>query len=276
MLKGKVIAVSESRQLDILVQLFEAREADVLRIPMISIHDVPDPEPVLAWMQQFIEKPCDDFIIFTGEGVRRLLNFAEKNSLEKEFLAALEKVRKICRGPKPNRALKEVGLNSDLQAIEPTTDGIIESLAGMSLKHHRVAVQLYGEESNQKLMDFLSSQHAEIFPVAPYIYADKSEEIKVLQLIQKMDAGLIDVIVFTSQPQFKRLQQTAKTGKMESQLISGLNRTLVAAIGPVVKEQLMTAGIRVDIMPQKSYFMKPLVMAIVRHLQRAKNSTVRG
>ena len=40
---------------------------------------------------------------------------------------------------------------------------------------------------------------------------------------------------------------------------AGLERTKVAAIGPVVAAELAAAGIRVDTSPTESYSMKPLV-----------------
>jgi uroporphyrinogen-III synthase len=42
---------------------------------------------------------------------------------------------------------------------------------------------------------------------------------------------------------------------------------VVAAIGPVVADEVRGVGVRVDVMPQKAYFMKPLVTELVRALQ---------
>jgi uroporphyrinogen-III synthase len=41
-----------------------------------------------------------------------------------------------------------------------------------------------------------------------------------------------------------------------------LNRTTIAAIGPVVAEAVRRHGLAPAIMPSRSYFMKPLVSAI--------------
>ena len=87
--------------------------------------------------------PFDDLVLFTGEGLRRLHGFAQRFGLEAEFLQALGAARKITRGPKPERALRELGLKSDLRAEEPTTDGLIETLSAHDLRGRRVGVQLY-------------------------------------------------------------------------------------------------------------------------------------
>jgi hypothetical protein len=54
-------------------------------------------------------RECDDLILYTGEGVRRLVGFAERAGLRDDFVAALGRVKKITRGPKPVRALREIG-----------------------------------------------------------------------------------------------------------------------------------------------------------------------
>ena len=56
----------------------------------------------------------DDLVFLTGEGLRRLLATAERIGLRAEVIAALGRARKMTRGPKPARALNEVGLSSDL------------------------------------------------------------------------------------------------------------------------------------------------------------------
>ena len=49
----------------------------------------------------------------------------------------------------------------------------------------------------------------------------------------------------------------------------GLSRAKVAAVGPVVAEALKAVGVRVDMMPEESFFMKPLVNAIIASLDAA-------
>jgi len=45
----------------------------------------------------------------TGEGLRRLMKVVRRMNVEKDFIAALGNARKLARGPKPGRALREVG-----------------------------------------------------------------------------------------------------------------------------------------------------------------------
>lgn len=263
-LRGKTIAVPESRQLDILAGLLERRGASVWRIPLVAIHDAPDPGPVLDWIKRFIATPPALFIILTGEGLRRLFALADRHGLRDELVQALATVTLLCRGPKPARALREVGIRTVLPALGPTTDGVIQTLRDMPIDGQRIAVQLYGEDPNHTLMSYLASRQARVDTVAPYVYADDSEESRVLELIAMLERGTVQAITFTSQPQFRRLHQVARKHQLEDSLQRGLATACVAAIGPVVARQLEDHGVRVDLMPGEAFFLKPLVTELMR------------
>jgi len=266
-LKNRTVALPESRQLDLLAEMVTKRGGTVLRCPLISILDSPNTDAVSQWLDRAITDPFDDLIVLTGEGLRRLLAFAEREGRKDELIAALGAMRKICRGPKPERVLREIGLRTDIRAAAPTTEGIITTLETLDLSERRIAVQLYGEDPNQRLMDFLATRAIQPDVVAPYIYAPKSDEAQVVQLIGQLASNAIDVIAFTSQPQFKRLLKIARTHDCEAQLFQGLQQTCVAAVGPIVEQQLENAGIHVDVVPEDSFFMKPLVRSIIKKLQ---------
>ena len=141
-----VVALPETRQLNVLAELLERRGASVVRCPMVAILDSPDADSVVGWIRRFIDDPMDLLIIYTGEGVERLLKFAARAELKDEFIAALARTRKLARGPKPGRALRRVSLKPEIVACAPTTDGVIETLNSLSLENARVGVQLYGRD----------------------------------------------------------------------------------------------------------------------------------
>src|SRR5204862_7980661 len=72
-LAGRTIAVPETRELEVFAAMLERRGARVLRCPLVAIRDAPEPAPVLAFARAFAGGACDDLIIRTGEGVRRIL-----------------------------------------------------------------------------------------------------------------------------------------------------------------------------------------------------------
>lgn len=259
-LSGRTIAVPETRELDVFSSMLERRGATVVRCPLVAILDAPDPLPVLEWIRRFNQDAFTDLILLTGEGLRRLLSCIDRNeaSLRDGFIAALTKVRKITRGPKPARVLRELGLKPDLSGEAPTTDGIIAALTKESLRGRRFGVQLYGSDPNTKLIEFLQHADATVSTVAPYIYADKAADEAVSDLLQRMAAGQIDAIAFTSTPQVERLFSVGP----EDLVRRALARTQVAAIGPVVADALARHQINADLMPRESFFMKPLTTAM--------------
>ena len=109
-LTGRVIAIPETRVIEIFAAMLERRGATVVRCPMVAIRDAPDPTPVLQWSRQFAQGACDDLILLTGEGLRRILSCIQRNepALKDPFVQALSVARKITRGPKPARALREL------------------------------------------------------------------------------------------------------------------------------------------------------------------------
>jgi uroporphyrinogen-III synthase len=261
---GKTIAVPESREIDVFASMLERRGARVLRCPMVAIHDAPDPGPVLAWCREFASGAFDDVVLLTGEGLRRLLACiaSHEPALREAFVAQLASARKITRGPKPARALRELGLKPDIAAEVPTTEGVIASLRAHDLKGRRFGLQLYGTEPNLPLVEFLQSAGASVRTVAPYVYADAADDRAVQGLVERMSAGEVDAIAFTSTPQVERLFAVVD----ELRVKAALSRTVVAAVGPVVAETLEKHGISVHLMPSESFFLKPLTTALEQAL----------
>lgn len=259
-LTGRVIAIAEARELDVFAALLERRGAQVLRYPLVKIIDAPDPAPVLEFIRSLAGGGLDDLILLTGEGLRRMLGCIERHQpqLRTAFLDALRQLRKITRGPKPARALRELGLASDLPAAVPTSAGVIEALRGLDLRARRVGVQLYGSEPNLPLIDFLSAAGARVSSVAPYLYADAATEAAVQELLGRMSAGEVDAIAFTSKAQVERLFRAAPAERVRAALAA----TRVAAVGPVVGATLAGHGVAVNAMPESAWFMKPLTASL--------------
>ncbi|BCD96666.1 uroporphyrinogen-III synthase [Marinagarivorans cellulosilyticus] len=262
-LAGWRVAVPESRQLDVLNDMLVVRGASTLRCPLVSIHDCPDEAAIKAWLTLFCSTPFDDLIILTGEGIRRLTGFAERFGMLNDWIAALGRVRKIARGPKPASALRPHKLKPDVLAAAPTTDGVIETLMPEDLTGRRIAVQLYGEEPNEKLQSYLKGKGADISIVAPYVYASDVESSQVSRLLDQLIAAELDVLVLTSVVQVKRILTVAKSEQREAEVITALKNIHIAAIGPIVAQRLDELNIPIDVIPEDKFFMKPLVRKLV-------------
>jgi uroporphyrinogen-III synthase len=268
-LNGYRILILETREEAQFSRLLTEQGADVLQCPMFTIHDAPDPAPIEAWIRRFIEKPCDDLVLMTGEGLRRLMKVVRRIGLELEFIAALGKTRKFARGPKPGRALRELGLEPQVTTEKPTSEGIAEMLARLDLSGHRVALQLYPDKDHGKLVGAITAQGAEVDTVLPYVYDAQAADTNIVTAIDEMAEGRIDAIALTSSGQVRRLLEVAQAHHCEARLREGLARTPIASVGPVVSDELKLHGLHTDIAPAEgAYFMKPLISAMATALAK--------
>jgi uroporphyrinogen-III synthase len=270
-LAGRTIAVPESREIEVFAALLERRGARVIRCPLVAIRDAPDPAPVLDWSRRLAAGAFDDLVLLTGEGLRRILSCIEQHeaALRAQFIAELGRLRKITRGPKPAKVLRELGMKPELAAEQPTTEGVIAALRRLDLQRRRIGVQLYGTEPNRPLVDFLESAGAVVSTVAPYVYADDADEQAVRNLVSDLSAGRVDAIAFTSSAQIERLIAVAS----QEGAGNALANTLVAAIGPVVAQTLRRHGIDARLMPEESFFLKPLTTALEEALGESRRPT---
>src|SRR6478609_7146334 len=142
-LDGNRILILETREEAQFSRLLKEKGADVLQCPMFTIEDAPDPKPVFDWVARFTANPFDDLVLMTGEGLRRILKLVRQHGGDTAFVAAAAKTRKFARGPKPGKALREIGLSPDGTTEKPTSEGIVEMLATYDLKGRRLGLQLY-------------------------------------------------------------------------------------------------------------------------------------
>jgi uroporphyrinogen-III synthase len=234
---------------------------------MFTIHDAPEPAPVEAWIKRVVDKPLDDLVLMTGEGLRRLMRVVRRIGLEQEFVAALGQARKFARGPKPGRALREIGLEPQVTTEKPTSEGIAEMLSRIDLRGHRLGLQLYPDKDHSVLIGAIKAQGAEVDTVLPYVYDAQAADANIVTAIDEMAAGRIDAIALTSSGQVRRLVDVAKAHRREAELRDGLAQTPIASVGPVVSDELKSHGLRTDISPANdAYFMKPMISAMATAL----------
>src|SRR5882762_7453143 len=266
-LTGYRILILETREEVQFSRLLAEQSADVLQCPMFAIHDAPDPGLDRRGIGRFIDKPFDDLVLMTGEGLRRMMKVARRLGVEQAFIAALGKARKFARGPKPGRALREIGLEPQVTTEKPTSEGIAEMLSRVDLKGHRVGLQLYPDKDHSVLIGALAAQGAEVDTVLPYIYDAQAADANIVTAIDEMAQGRVDAIALTNLGQVRRLVEVARARGCEARLREGLARTPVASVGPAVSDELEAHGLHTDIYPANdAFFMKPLISAMAAAL----------
>jgi uroporphyrinogen-III synthase len=273
-LTGYRILILETREEAQFSRLLAEQGADVLQCPMFAIHDAPDPAPIEAWIRRFIDKPFDDLVLMTGEGLRRMMKVARRMDLEQAFIAAVGTARKYARGPKPGRALREIGLEPQVTTEKPTSEGIAEMLSRVDLRGHRVGLQLYPDRDHSVLIGAIAAQGAAVDTVLPYVYDAQAADANIVTAIEEMAQRRIDAIALTSSGQVRRLFEVAQAHRCEARLREGLTHTPIASVGPVVSDELKSHGLRADITPANdAFFMKPLISAMSASLSKSAPRT---
>ena len=243
-LNGYRILILETREEAQFSRLLAEQGADVLQCPMFTINDAPDPAPVEAWIRRAIEKPFDDLVLMTGEGLRRLMKVVRRIDVEKDFVAALGKERKFARGPKPGRALREIGLEPQQTTEKPTSEGIAEMLSRIDLKGHRLGLQLYPDKDHSVLIGAITGARRQVDTVLPYVYDAKAADGNIVTAIEEMAGGPHRCDRADEFGQVRRLFEVARAHGCEARLREALARTPIASVGPVVSDELKSHGLQ--------------------------------
>ena len=210
----------------------------------------------LAFAARLFAGEFDMVIFLTGVGARTLLGVVETTYRRDEYVAALQRIKVVARGPKPVAALREIGVTPALSVPEPNTwrellqglDEAAQSAVGIRLQGSRVAVQEYGV-SNPELLEGLEKRGARVTRVPVYQWALPDDLAPLRAAIQSLAEGKIDVVFFTTSVQAVHLFEVAAAMNLEKEMRAGLERAMVASIGPTTSEELARQRIRVDLEP---------------------------
>lgn len=190
-------------------------------------------------------------VLLTGVGVRALCEAIAPAFSRDRFVAALSRTHVAARGPKPMNVLRELGVPAWVTAPEPNTWrellAAIDARADeLPLAGARVAVQEYGV-SNPELLAGLRARGADVTQVPVYRWALPEDLGPLEAAIEAIAAGRIDVLLLTTGVQIAHLWQVASDRGRLDDLRAGLERTVIASIGPSTTEELRRKGLAPDL-----------------------------
>ena len=192
-------------------------------------------------------------IFMTGVGARALIDAAAAVVPREEFLSALRKTRVVARGAKPAAVMRDFGIPVWLTPPEPNTwREIIQVLdqnsAAIPLRGLRIGVQEHGAPSSE-MYETLRKRGASVFAAHVYRWELPEDTGPLTEAVRAVCAGDIDVVMFTSSVQLAHALKIATELSLRQEFIAGLNRVVIASIGPVASAALREQGITVDLEP---------------------------
>ena len=253
---GSRVLALESRRAPELSKLISSYGGLPIVAPAMREVPLESNTEALAFATRLFAGEFDIVIFLTGVGARTLLGVVETTYKRDEYVAALQRIKVVARGPKPIAALREIGITPALTVPEPNTwrellgalDDAAQAAAGIRLNGARVAVQEYGV-SNPELLDGLEKRGARVTRVPVYQWALPDDLAPLRAAVQSLAEGKIDVVFFTTSVQAVHLFQVAAEMNLEKEMRVGLTRAMVASIGPTTSEELARQKIRVDLEP---------------------------
>lgn len=241
-MKGRTVAILESRVGEHLAELVRKRGATAIHAPALA--EVPDidAEAIRALVIDLSARPPRLAIFQTGVGTRALFATTDTLGLTAQLLAVLEATKVAARGPKPTGVLASRRVRIDFSARDPyTTAELLEAIGHFDLGGARVLVQRFGDV-NTELNDALAKSGAEVIEVATYRWSLPKDIEPLRQLIDALKEGRVDAVVFTSASQVYNWREVARRDGRERDLIDGLKGTFVASVGPVSSRALRELG----------------------------------
>jgi len=250
---GLRVAALESRRAAEMESILRSHGADPLVTP--SLREVPleaAPE-ALAFGEALLAGDVDAVLFLTGVGTRALVAVLETRWPREAVIAALGRVTTIARGPKPVKALRELGVPVHVTVPEPNTwREVLATLqarpGGLDLAGKRLAVQEYGI-SNPHLIAGLEGLGARVRRVPVYGWALPEDPEPLRRAVREMAAGRVDALLLTNAKQVENMLETAAGAGLEADLRAALARMALCSIGPTCSEVMEAFGLTPDMEP---------------------------
>jgi uroporphyrinogen-III synthase len=243
----------ESRRSREITQLIENNGGRPIVAP--STREVPEGpnSEELEFASHLLAGKFEVVILLTGVGTRHLAQAIESVCPREQLVAALSRTKVVARGPKPVAVLREFGVSIALAVPEPNTwheilRALDDNRERIPLEGQRVAVQEYGVPIPE-LYAGLEQRGAEVFTIHVYKWELPEDIGPLREAIGSLSRSEIDVAMFTSSMQITHLFQVAEEMALRDEMVRGLEKAVVASIGPITSETLCRYGIVVDLEP---------------------------
>jgi len=249
---GLRVLVLESRRGRELGLIVTSYGGEPVVVPSMREVPIESNAEAVRFIDDLIAGDFDVVVLLTGVGARALLDIVQRvQGTRKRLIDALKETVVVCRGPKPLAVMREVGVPIFLTAPEPNTwrellGALDARKSELSLEGLNVAVQEYGV-SNPDLLRGLEARGARVTLVPVYQWALPEDVEPLRRAARSIASGELDVVLFTTATQAVHLMKIAGELQLGDRVLAGLQRMVVASIGPTTSEELRSRGIPIDL-----------------------------
>jgi uroporphyrinogen decarboxylase len=250
---GLRVIAFESRMAAEAATMIERRGGVAIIAPAMREVPLEDNCAALDFAERLLGGEFEVVIFMTGVGTRALFAAMETRHQRAALVAGLSAITTVARGPKPIRAMRDLGVEPSIAVPEPNTwREVLSALAArIELKDMCVAVQEYGV-SNHELTAGLEARGARVTIVPVYRWTLPADRAPLRAALDAIAAGAADVAIFTSSNQVTNVIQLAEAEGIGDVVKRGFARMAVGSIGPVCSEQVRGYGLSVDFEPAHS------------------------
>ena len=267
--EGITVGLFEARRQREFAAMFAARGAEVVTCPLVFPESHGAEGPVRNFIEEAAQGKFAVAIFYTGIGIQAIFDAAEQLGTREVLKEALSRMTLVARGPKSKGALKRHNLAPAFLAEPPTTEGLVTRVEALDVRGKRVAVALAGDHPSPALAEAVERGGGDIYQFAPYHYRLPEDLGEVGAFIQKVLAGQVGWLVFTTPPQVSLLMGAAEKLGLKGRLVEATNAGRVAAVGPVTARELTRYDVKVSVRPtEENETMTGLVNAIEGFLRK--------
>jgi uroporphyrinogen-III synthase len=242
----RVIAF-ESRRANEIGELIRRNGGEPFLAPAVREVPLDQNDQAFAFGERLFRGDFDMMVFLTGVGTRLLRQTLATRWDDERFSEALRKLTVVARGPKPVAVLREMNVPIAVTVPEPNTwREVLKATEGRP--ERRIAVQEYGK-SNKELLERLRARKAEVTTVRVYQWDLPEDTGPLREAVRRIGSGAGGAVLFTTSIQVVHMFRIAEEMSTEPALREGLERMLVASIGPTTSESLEDHGISPDLEP---------------------------
>lgn len=262
--KNMQVVSFESRRAKEMCALIERCGGQAISAPTMREVPLETNTEALAFAERLFADKFQVAIFLTGVGTRMLAQAIETQYPPGRFPAALSSLVTVVRGPKPHAVFREMKVVPTVVVPEPNTwEDLLEALdAYQSVQGCGVAVQEYGLP-NHELVAALKDRGAHVTQVPVYRWQLPEDLGPLRQAIAALNAGSVNVVLFTNATQVKHLFDVADLEGCADQLRRAMGQVVIGSVGPIASAALQGYGMTVDYEPDAPYF-GPLVRQTAR------------